>query len=135
VSLTLIPDIEKLVSDYVRDHADIIALSTRVVGRTPVDKYQSWIHIAQLDAPQVNSPDHLVEFMVQFDCYAGVDGGQPEAISLARTVRAILGTLAGSHSAGTVTGVRVLGGPRTLDTKIEPARDREIVTAIIWAHA
>lgn len=130
--LTLIPDIEKVASDYLRSHADIIALSTRIVGKTPDIKTTSWVRVTVLDDPQVNQPDHLVESMVQFDCYAGATGGQPEVNTLYRTVRAVLGTLPGT---GGVTGVKILGGPRGLDTDIEPARDRRTLTALIWAHA
>lgn len=130
--LTLVPDIERVASDYLRTHADIVALSTRIVGKTPDSKATSWVRVTKLDGPQVNQPDHLVEFMVQFDCYAGVTGGQPEVNTLERTVRAVLGTLPGT---GGVTGVQVLGGPRGLDTDLEPARDRAILTALIWAHA
>lgn len=128
MTLTLAPDIERLVSDYLRTHADITALNTRIVGKTPDSKATSWVRVTKLDAPQVNQPDWLRDFLVQFDCYAGSTGGQPEANLLARTVEAVLGTFPNA-------GVQILGGPRGLDTDIEPARDRVITSARIWAHS
>jgi methionine synthase I (cobalamin-dependent) len=128
MSLTLIPDIEKVCADYLRAHADVVALNTRIRVTTPPDKSTSWVLITKIDAPQVNHPDHLVQFMVQFDCYAGATGGVPEVNTLERTVRAVLGTLPNA-------GVQILGGPRQVDTGMEPARDRVILTAYIWAHA
>jgi hypothetical protein len=125
--LTMVPDTERIVSDYLRTHADITALSTRIVGKTPDNKSTSWVRVTELSAPQVNQPDHLIEAMIQFDCYAGATGGQPEANTLARTVRAVLGTLPNA-------GVRILGGPRGVDTDLEPARDYKILTALVWVH-
>lgn len=133
--LTTVPDVERLVSDYLRTHADIVALSTRIVGKTPDSKTTSWVRVTELDAPQVNQPDHLVESMVQFDIYAGATGGQPEVNTLYKTVRAVLGSLPGTHAQGVVTGVDVQGGPRDLDTDLEPARDVRRVVALIWNHA
>lgn len=98
-----------------------------MVGKTPESLTAPWVRVTELDSPQVNQPDHLVEFMIQLDCYAGATGGQPEATNLARAVRAVLGTLPNA-------GVRMLGGPRGLDTDIEPARDRKIVVALVWLH-
>lgn len=127
MALTLSPDVEKVVSDYLRTHADIVALNTRIVGKTPDSKSTSWVRVTKLDAPQVNQPDWLRAFLVQCDCYAGATGGQPEANLLCRTVEAVLGALPNA-------GVRILGGPRGLDTDLEPARDRAITTAHIWLH-
>lgn len=133
--LATVVDIERLVSDYLRTHADIVALSTRIVGKTPESKTTSWVRVTELDSPDMDiSPVH-VESMVQLDCYAGATGGQPEVNTLARTVRAVLTTLPGTHPLGVVTGVRVQGGPRGLDTDLEPARDRKTLTAFIWNHA
>lgn len=128
MALTLIPDIERVASDYLRTHADIVALSTRIVGKTPDSKTTSWVRVTELDSPQVNHPDHLVEFMVQCDCYAGATGGQPEVKTLARTVRAVMGTLPNA-------GVTALGGPRGLDTDLEPARDNKVEVFLVYAHA
>lgn len=127
MALTLAPDVEKVVSDYLRIHADIVALNTRIVGKTPDNKSTSWVRVTKLDNPQVNQPNWLRAFLLQLDCYAGATGGQPEANLLCRTVEAVLWTLPNA-------GVRILGGPRLLDTDLEPARDRVITTAEVWLH-
>ena len=127
-------DIERLVSDYLRTHPDIIALSTRIVGKTPDDKSTSWVRVTELNGPSRDLAGWHIRSMVQLDCYAGATGGQPEANTLARTVIAVLQTLPGSHTLGTVTGVEVLGGPRQLDDTFEPARDCKILTATIGNH-
>jgi hypothetical protein len=128
MTLTLIPDVEKLCADHLRAHADIVALNTRIRVTTPPDKSTSWVLITKINSPQVNSPDHLVQFLVQFDCYAGATGGVPEVNTLERTVRAALGELPNA-------GVEILGGPRSVDTDLEPARDRVTLDAYIYAHA
>ena len=35
MSVALSPDAEKIISGYLRTHADVVALSARVVGATP----------------------------------------------------------------------------------------------------
>ena len=127
MALTLAPDVEKIVSDYLRTHADIVALNTRIVGKTPDNKSTSWVRVTKLDNPQVNQPNWLRAFLLQLDCYAGATGGQPEANLLARTVEAVVWTLPNA-------GVTILGGPRDLDTDLEPARDRVITSADIRMH-
>jgi hypothetical protein len=134
MTLTLAPDVEKIASDYLRTHADIVALNTRIVGKTPDLKTTSWVRVTELNGSQVGLPHHLQESLMQFDCYAGATGGQPEANTLAKTVTAVLVTLPGTRTGGVITGVQILGGPRQLDTDIEPARDYKIITALIWSH-
>lgn len=124
-----IPDLERIASDHLR------ARSVRAVGKTPDVRDAAWVRVTQLDASQNGSPDHLVSFLLQFDCYAGETGGQPEAVQLGRTVRALLGDLPGVHGTDVVTGVEITTHARVADTDLEPARERVIVTAEIWAHA
>lgn len=134
--LTLAPDIERIVTDYLRAHADIVALSTRIRVTTPDDKTTSWVRVTKLSSPQVNQPDHLAENMIQCDLYAGATGGVPEVNTLERTVRAVLGTMSqATHSGGVVTRVDFLGGLRDVDGDLEPARDRVVLTALVYAHA
>jgi hypothetical protein len=133
--LTLIPDIEKIVTDYLRAHADIVALNTRIRVTPPDDKSTSWVKVTKLSAPSVNSPDHLIEYMTQFDCFAGESGGVPEVNTLSRTVRAVVKSMEGVTGAATITGVHFQDGPRNVDPDLEKARDRVTMTAFIWAHA
>lgn len=136
MTLTLIPDAEKLISDYLRDQGAVAAIvGRRVLGHSPASKDEPWVLVTQLSAPQDanSSADHLVAFFLQFDCYAGRDGGQPEANLLGRTVRAAL--VVADKSIEEVSAARINGDARILDTELEPARDRRALTATVYAHA
>jgi hypothetical protein len=132
----LIPDAEKVVSKYLREHADVVPLGTRFVGKTPDDITSSWVRVTQLDAspPPDSRADHLIRYLLQFDVYAGA-GGQPEANLNTRTIRAALNDMPGLHDDAVVTAVRFAGQLRRPDTDFENARERVILTAQIWAHA
>lgn len=130
----MIPDIEKVVAYYLRESDDF---DSRVVGKTPDSIADSWVRLTVLDAPQSpgSSTDYSVAFYLQFDCYAGATGGQPEASELARTVRSLLMDIADAdHSGAIVSGARVNGYARIPDTGLEPARERFVLTATVWAH-
>lgn len=137
----MIPDIEKLLHAYLRDHDDIVALSAEVVGQTPGDTDGSWVRLTLLAAPDNSSGiEHLIGFLVQLDCYsshAGLDGSpQKEASVLGRTVRAVLKDLQGTTLDGVViTDVGFPGMLRLPDQDFEPARERIVLTATIRAHA
>lgn len=145
--LTLIPDFEKAVSGVLRTHSAITALGARVVASPPDDGNRDtpWVRVTRLDASPSSTDvaDHLISALMQFDCYAGAGdssegGGQPEANLLGRTVRAVLGDIA-SHSVDDVvfTGARITGDARIPDSSpgFEPARERVIITALVWGHA
>jgi hypothetical protein len=127
----VIPDIERLASDYLRS-----AVATRVVGKPPEDRETAWVQVTQLDATNDPSspPEHLIGFLVQFDCYAGKKNGQPEVTTLGRSVRAAVVAMPGTYGQTVVTSARIVGDIRTFDPDIEPARDRRIITARIHAH-
>jgi hypothetical protein len=138
----VIPDGEKITGAYLREHADIVALAARVVGKTPDDPDSTpWVRLTQLDASaQPNSrADHLTAFLFQIDCYARQrpSGGSPQAEAhlLGRTVRAALVAMPGQRGDAVVTGVRMLGHARRPDTDFEPARERVILTVQAWMHA
>lgn len=138
----MIPYAQKVVSDFLRPR-----LAVRVVAHPPAegDRDEPWIQVTQLDAPQApNDPaDRLVEFYFQFDCYAGADGGMPEAERISRTLRDHLHLMPGQHDAPTVDDdavvvscVTIIGASSQPDTDaFEPARDRFVVTASVYAHS
>ena len=137
MTLTLIPDAEKITGKYLREHPAIIDLDARVVGKPPDSRETPWVQITQLDAPKEtgSTPEHLISFMLQFDCYAGADGGQPEAALLGRTVRALLTVMPeAAHEGAVVTQARLLSHARIPDRDIEPARQRVILTADVRMH-
>lgn len=131
-------NIEKLVAEYLRDDNAVAALvGRRIVGKTPDSLSEPWVRLTMLDDPQDpdSAHDHLREFYLQLDCYAGATGGQPEAYSLKEAVRvAIVAIDQADHEGATVTEGRVRGAARIPDDDIEPARERFIVTATVKAH-
>lgn len=143
MTLQTIPDLEAIVGAHLRAHPDIVALNTRVAGRTPGSMTNSWVRVTQLDAAdsRVSQVEHLIDFPLQLDCYAGsaamdAHSGQTQASLLARTVRAVLKSMEGQSVGGVVvTRVRFNGMPRLPDTTFEPARERFVLTAEIMVHA
>lgn len=135
--LRLTVDIEKVLSDFLRTHPDLTGLQTRFVGKTPDSTGTSWVRVTRIDGNQTDPADHLTSFLVQLDCYAGKTGGQPEANTVARHVRAAIVALAGSALDGAVIGAtRIVGDLRAPDNEFgTPPRDRVILTVEIWAHA
>jgi hypothetical protein len=133
----MVPDAEKIVGGYLRAHPALVALDVRVVGKTPARTDTPWIRLTQLDDPAVGGhrSDHLIEFLLQLDIYAGREGGQPEAALVNRTCREALRTMIGEHGDAVVTGVEFLSAIRLPDTDgFEPARERFIRTVRVWMH-
>jgi hypothetical protein len=135
----VIPDGEALVIGWLDGHDDVQALDAQIVSQTPDedDRAQPWVRVTQLDAtPEANSrPEHLIEFMLQFDCYTGATNLQEDASTLNRTVRAALKDLEGRTVDGAVvTCVRVTSNFRLPDTDLEAARERYVLTADVYAH-
>lgn len=141
MSVATIPDGELIVGGYLRTHADVEALGTRIVGETPASIAGSWVRLTQINAPSDprSRVDHLVAFYFQFDCYSsklGIDGSpQKEAALIGRTVRAVLQTMPDAILDAVVTRVLINGDARIPDAQLEPARERRIITATVWMHA
>jgi hypothetical protein len=143
VSLPLIADAGALVGNWLRDHDDIAALGTRVASSTPKSMELPWIRVTQLDATDDarGKVEHLITYPLQLDCYAGKAAmddyaGQAEASLVARTARAVLIAMRGTTADGyAISSVHVTGPLRDLDTAIEPARERAILTVTIKLHA
>jgi hypothetical protein len=131
------PRMQKLVADYLRavePVADIIG--RRVVAKTPDTTAEPWVRLTQLAAPQTpGSPvDYLVAYYFQLDCYAGKDGGEPEAETLQAAVCDALVAIADTeHDGAQVTAGRVESAHSRPDTDFTPARERFIVTATVHA--
>lgn len=129
---------KKIVSDFLRTHEAIAAFDARVVGKTPKQTTQPWVRVTLIDAQgdRRSRADHLIDFLLQCDCYAGTEGGQPEADRLALAVRAALhDDLPGERGDAVVTAVLITGHGDRLDTDFEPARPRVIVDASVFAHS
>lgn len=135
--LALTPDVEGLVGSYLREHPDLVALDVRVAVQTPAKFDRPWVRMTLFDGrDRSHGQDWLIDSLVQFDCYAGRDGGSVESSLVARTVRAALKALPDDPPAGvTVSDVRVVGGPSFRpDTDLEPARARHVLSVEIDMH-
>ena len=132
----MIPDAESFVGSYLRDHASLVALGARVSTELPRSFTLPWVKVLQLDDPAVGGSrtDHLIEYMLQLDCYAGSEGGSVEASLVSRTVRDALREMPGVHDDVVVTGVEFISAPRIPDESFEPARERYARTVTLWAH-
>jgi len=125
-------DAERIVSDHLRAE-----VGARVVGKPPADTATAWVRVVQLDAlDEVSSrAEWLLNYLLQFDCYAGRDGGQREAKELGRRVRSSLVGMPGiENGEAIVTAVRIAGSARVPDTTLEPARERVVLTAVVHMH-
>lgn len=129
----MISDVEAIVTSYLAAET-----GARVMGETPADLDEPWVRVTQLDASNeaVSRPEHLIAYMLQLECYAGEGtDGQEQAQTLAAEVRDALARMEGKHGGATISGVRFAGMPRVPDTTLEPARQRFILTAHVFAHA
>jgi hypothetical protein len=138
----MIPDAERILGAYLDGHTDLIALGARVAGSTPPSHVDPWVRVVQLDALDRTGVEHLIDYLMQFDCFAGDDAtrahaAQREASDLARTVRAALKAAQGQTLESVVIcDVRFTGMLRNPDTAAaEPARERWVLTASISMHA
>lgn len=139
------PDLEQIVGGYLRGHSAVSALTTRVVARTPSDTGPAWVKYGLLGERPARGSSvlHLVGYVMQFDCYAGRTRNEREAaFRLAATVKAALADLVGlygdvSNGPAVITGVPAdrLSSSRIQDDSLDPALERYIVTATVYAHA
>lgn len=139
MSVALLPNIEATVGRYLRDHEAVQAIvGTRVGGKTPATTDKPWVSVILIDPRNAGASsqfEHLVEHMVQLDCYAGEQGGQAEASLLARTVRAAMVAIPDvDHDNVVVSVVTFSGMPRVPDTNFKPTRERYALTAHVYAH-
>lgn len=132
----MIVDCEALITAALNDAPELQALGAHVVGATPDSTEAPWVKLTQVTARDSSKRlDWLITFTLQFDCYAGADGGKPEANDLARTVRALLRELPATGApGGVVTEVEFISMPHLPDDDFSPARERYALTADITVH-
>lgn len=129
---------EAVVGAYLRTHPAVVALEARVLGETPDSTDKPWVQVTLIN-PSNETRNRQVEWLVgyylQLDCYAGKDGGQSEAYSLASAVRSALVAITTVELDDAVaTDVEFLTMPRIPDTEFEPARQRYVLDAIVYMH-
>ena len=133
-------DLEMITGDCLRANADVTALDARVAGQLPKTFTKPWVRVTQIDAANATDNlrvEHLVSYLLQYDCYAGAetDNAQAQASALGRTVRAALIDLQDQTLDGAViTGAAVRNDARLDDLDFDPPRSRRVLTVEIWAH-
>lgn len=136
MTLTLTPNSERVIADYLREHEDVAAITSSVVSETPKKTDTPWIRYTQLNKRDIARPvDYALEAYFQLDCYAGRTGGQPEASLLARTVRAALVAMPDSEDVdgAVVSDVEIRGDSRLPDPQMD-SRERFILTFTVTMH-
>lgn len=130
-------NIEALTATYLRD----LNIRARATAPDQDHRVDPWVEITLINAPSPEDVpvDWLVDYMLDFGCYAGEEGnagaGQPGAHALVHEVRAALSVLPNTvNEYGVVTAVKMLAMPRVPDNDMEPARERYVLTARITAH-
>lgn len=132
--LTLLPNVEGLVSRFLQDHAAMVAL---IDDRTytVLPKSPTWpaLRVAQFDdQPAGQRPLHHVAYSLQLDAFGGT---KAQAWTLASTARAALAAdLPGIHDDGIVTGVDTRGLSDDPDETYAPAKPRWRFVAVVYAH-
>ena len=124
MSVTLLPDIEALVSQFLRDQDEIVALvDDRVYTAIPNDPTWPLLRLQRVaGAPVLSRPLHVDAPVVQLDAYGG---SKSQARTLIETARAVIAArLEGVHALGVVAGVTFGSMSWLPDTAYSPARSR-----------
>lgn len=143
MTLATIPDVDHIIGNHLATHPDIVAITgaRRVVNKTPNSTDAPWVRLTMLSASSRHRLEHLIESYFQFDCYsskAGLNGSQQaDAARLALAVRAAVMDMENASLSGlTVTGAEIRGHARVPDSVVgEPARERYVLSAVVWCHA
>lgn len=134
MTLTLLPNVEALVSEFLRDQAEVAAIcSNRVYTALPANVGFPAVRVVQYDTEFVtHQPLWVAAPLLQIDCWAD---SKTVAWTLAATCMAALSErVEGGHTLGVVSGVRFSGWSDQPDTDYEPAKPRFFFTAQLTVH-
>ena len=132
--LRLLPNVEGLVTSFLRNHPDVIAqVGDRVVTTIPKNPTWPLIRVHQYDdQPAGQTPLHHVATFLQVD---GFGGSKVQAWRAAETCRMALSRqLRGVHAEGVVTGCDVRGLADDPDDDYTPAKPRFRFDCVVYAH-
>lgn len=134
-TLILPPNMEKLVSDFLRDQDEVAALiADRVYTAIPKAATYPLVRVSLLESTPVSGSQPLwaeLHYM-QVEAFGGSKG---DAWRIAATCRAALDQrLVGTYSEGVVNGVDSGGMIDQPDETFEPAKPRWLFTSTITAH-
>jgi hypothetical protein len=138
--VVLLPDVERLVVDFLRDQPELAVLvDDRVYTAIPALKQgeADWrwplVRVVRFAGRPVRPrPRWLDAPVVQFEAFGG---RKAEAWSIAETVGALLSArLVGVHAQGTVTDVEAGSPGYQPDDTYTPAKPRYLFTSTIHTH-
>lgn len=132
--VTLLPQLEALVSTFLQTDADMVPLiNGRCWTILPDIKEYPIMRVRQFDDIHITQrPLWLVTAVLQIEAWADTDYAAWEAASTAMGVLAA--RLEGVHSRGVVTGVRFGGMRNAPDPEFKKAKPRRIFTAQVTGH-
>lgn len=134
MSVTLLPDIEALVSQFLRDQAEIVTLvDDRVYTEIPNTPTWPLLRLQRVaGGPVLSRPLWVDAAVVQFDAYGG---SKAQAHTLIQTARAVVGErLEGTHVLGVVSGVTFGSLSWLPDSSYSPARNRYVADMTVVVH-
>jgi hypothetical protein len=134
MTLTLLPDIERLLSTFLRAQPEVQAIvDDRVYTVLPANKIFPLLRLTRVaGAPVMSRPLHLDQALVQVDAFGG---SKRLAWQLAETCRAVTAQrLVGGHAEGVVTNVAFGGLSDLPDGEFDPPKPRLLFTVTITAH-
>lgn len=131
--LYLTPNVEALVSAFLREQTEVIALlGDRVYTSLPKNPEWPAARVVVIDEAPAGSPLWLVGAVIQVDAWGGT---KADAWRIANTCRAAIDRrLVGAHPEGVVTGVTLGGLLDEPDEDFTPAKPRWLFTSTVHAH-
>lgn len=134
MSVVLLPNVEALVSQFLRDQDEIADLvADRVYTALPKSPEWPLLRLQRVaGGPVTHRPLHLDAAIVQLDAYGG---SKAAALELVETARAVIADrIEGVHDLGVVTGVQF--GPLSWlpDPVYSPARPRYVADVTLFVH-
>lgn len=134
MTVTLLPDIEMLVSRFLREQEEITDLvDDRVYTVVPKDPTWPLLRLQRVaGAPVLSRPLHVDAPTIQLDAYADT---KAEAHTLMATARAVIAErLEGVHDLGVVCGVTFGSMSWLPDPSYSPARARFVGDFVAVVH-
>lgn len=134
MTVTLLPDVEALVSQFLRAQDEITDIvGDRVYTAIPKSPQFPLLRLQRVGGfPVTQQPLHLDAPTLQFDAYGGSKADAQELAATARSVLAL--RLEGVHDLGVVTGVRFGSMSWLPDPDYTPAKPRYVLDATVLLH-